>query len=103
MAVARSLESRNSIAIKDGLNLWLEYNSRLLKWQEKLGFPVVKCASDNALMKAKLKALLRVLELDADKNLEFFDAGLQTVPQAETDELPSDVQQVWEGLLARAL
>ncbi|EAP90063.1 hypothetical protein OA2633_07614 [Oceanicaulis sp. HTCC2633] len=103
MAVARSLESRNSIAIKDGLNLWLEYNSRLLSWQEKLGFPVVECASDNALMKAKLKVLLNALELDADKNLEFFDAGLQTVQQAETDELPSDVQQVWDGLLARAL
>lgn len=103
MAVARSLESRNSITIEDGLKLWLEYNSRLLSWQEKLSFPVVECASDNALMNAKLKALLSVLELDADRDLEFFDADLQTVQQAETDELPLDVQKVWDGLVARAL
>lgn len=103
MAVARSLESRNGFTIDKGLDVWLAYNSRLLEWQTRLGFPIVECLSDTQAMKAKLQLLLQALDLAPEQSLEFFDAGLQTVQDDPGDVLPEQVQSVWDGLRERAL
>jgi len=103
MAVARSLESRNGFPIEKGLAIWHAYNSRLLDWQERRGFPLVQCLPDTVAMQAKLQALLRALDLSVEQPLEFFDASLQTVREIEEDSLPEPVQTVWSGLLDRAL
>lgn len=103
LAVARSLESRNGFPIEKGLDVWLAYNSRLLDWQARLGFPVVQCVRDNDVMKAKLSALLAALGLEAEQPLEFFDTSLQTVHEGGEIELPVRVRKVWDGLVEHAL
>ena len=41
LAVAKSLKHRNEMPIEQGLQLWAEYNRRLLALSDRLPFPIL--------------------------------------------------------------
>ena len=48
MAVARSLLARNAIPIAEGIGLWQDYNTRLIKKHEQMQFPLIEYSLGDA-------------------------------------------------------
>ncbi|MCW5724837.1 MAG: hypothetical protein KIS81_07750 [Maricaulaceae bacterium] len=100
--VAASLRKRNGFELEKGLSLWALYNRKLLKWRDRLGFPIIPFTADHALMKQKLAALMGQLGLEPADETDFFNPSLLSTC-GETPPLPADVLEVLENLQSRAL
>ncbi len=64
LAVARSLHSRDGISKEDALQLWINYNSRLMEQHQKQRFPIIEYdLSDSAHYLHTMETLVKSLGL----------------------------------------
>lgn len=99
-AVARSLQRRHgSDTVEKWLQLWLVYNSALLRLAVARGFPLIDFDLPAEAYQARLRAIVKELRLP-DGDDEFFDAALRTSQtQAPPDmELPGYIESVYVRL-----
>ena len=98
LAVASSLYARDRIPMDKGINLWLKYNSIILREWRKTPFPIVRFdqsasdylnSVDNLLIKLKFR----------NNGLDFFTPELVHQSAASEENLPKDVNNVWTELL----
>jgi hypothetical protein len=78
LLVARSLQARNGMSLECGVELWVEYNERLLRYWRARRFPILSFDSDDDSFRAKTSALLALLGLArAPGELRFFEPSLR--------------------------
>ena len=93
LSVARSLRDRpRGPTLADGIQLWTIYNSRLLEFQERFGFPVVSFDTSAENLQANLAKIVDELKLPSPSpptSSPFFDPELkhQTPPDDEDPDL----------------
>ncbi len=96
-AVARSLQRRHgSDTIDPWLQLWLAYDSALLRLVEERGLPLIDFDLPAEAYQARLRQIVAELRLPGGDD-EFFDASLRTSQtQAPPDlELPGYIESVY--------
>lgn len=103
--VAQSLFNRSGMNISTGLNLWYEYNRRLLAIVQDRKVPLVDFDMDDADYVREVRAKIKSLGLGLGGNdaaLDFFEPGLRNQVRREADnhELPHKVVQIYDGLKA---
>ena len=98
-AVARSLQRRHgSDTIDPWLQLWLAYDSALLRLAEERDFPLIDFDLPAEAYAARLRSIIEELRLPGAD--DFFDAALRTSQKQLPDaELPTDVSRVYARLL----
>lgn len=101
LAVARSLESRNRMALADGLALWQAYNERLLALHEEEPFPLVSFDAEEQAYLDRLGAVIRQLGLDESAEI-FFEAALRraSAEDHEEESLPQELRELHGRLCA---
>lgn len=95
-AVARSLQRRHgSDTVESWLQLWLVYNSVLLRLADERGLPLIDFDLPAEAYQARLRAIVEELRLPGGGD-GFFDASLRTSPaQAPPDmQLPGYLESV---------
>ncbi|MGE0431356.1 MAG: sulfotransferase family protein [Planctomycetota bacterium] len=104
MAVARSLQHRNGFPLATGLDLWLQYNQRLLAWHDRYGFPLVNFDLDEPEYRLRVASVSHTLGLPApDVQAPFFDRSLRHNDGATDQPLPAAVQAVRDELIKRSV
>ena len=97
LSVATSLNRRNGWSLDQGLDLWRDYNERLLRYQRRYRFPIV--SFDHEPFVPHFERLTRVLDLPAaDARLDFFDPSLRHGVPAVGPPLPAPVQDLYRTL-----
>src|SRR5688572_4782315 len=76
LAVAGSLVRRNGGTLERWLELWSYYNSRLLQYHARFGFPMICFDLEPAEYESELRRVIDALELSAPAELRFFDHAL---------------------------
>jgi hypothetical protein len=95
LAVAQSLTHRNLFTREQGLQLWLEYNRRLLDYYHRFRFPILHFGSDADEFRQDLCALIEELGIRPPASgTEFFDPALQHFEPAADADLPAEVSEV---------
>ena len=86
LAVARSLHDRSGMPRDQGLELWYQYNRRLIRQYRKGAFPLLCFDDQQAEFERKLRSALDEIGLDTrDWQGEFYDRQLKS---AQGDEEP---------------
>jgi hypothetical protein len=89
MAVARSLENRGGMPLAQGLDLWAQYNLRLLELHEAHEFPIVSFDLPQEAYEKSVERVARQFELPAPERSRFFeDEHRHEVPQNGDDLAP---------------
>lgn len=102
LAVARSLERRNGMSIEQGLQLWAEYNRRLLAFSDRLPFPILCFDLDACDFEQQLRDAVSGLGLEAEGNeFGFFDPALRHENEEQDQPLPANVAKLYAALQAR--
>ncbi len=97
--VIQSLSNRNHFPTHKSLALWKTYNERLLLYYKNLNFPVISFDLPEALYKAKVKKLLKLLDIESDnKAIRFYDSELRHDDRAPEIDIPQDVARIYEEL-----
>jgi hypothetical protein len=95
LAVAQSLTHRNLFTREQGLQLWLEYNRRLLDYYDRFRFPILHFGPDADEFRRDLCALIAMLGIRPPASgTEFFDPALQHFEPAADADLPTEVSEV---------
>jgi hypothetical protein len=103
LRVARSLQSRNDLALDAGLALWRAYNDRLVEIHRRRPFPIVCFDEEPATLEAKLREAGDAVGLGPAKDGEpFFTDDLRNAA-AEGGSVPSEIQALYEQLRRLAL
>jgi len=99
MAVASSLNKRGKIPLEDGVQLWYDYNKRLLKEYKKKPFPLLCFDWDERTLQKKLNQAASDLDLgNIPKGEEFFSAKLRHHDFSNTNDLPWKVRRLYQKL-----
>lgn len=111
-AVALSLQKRSGFTIAKGLNLWREYNSRLISALNQIQLPTVLVDYDHLVrhLESDLHGLLGLLGVDLamdemQHRIEgFFEPDLNHNPVEKfaSHPLPGKVMEIYEALQARS-
>jgi len=103
--VAPSLQSWQGSSLKQGIDLWVYYNKKLLSYYCAHKFPIVSFDTDEKVFRHKLLQVLNQLGLPiSPERLRFFDPVLRNTSVKHPDlELPSHVSQLYETLNEAAL
>jgi hypothetical protein len=102
--VARSLQERNKIDFFRGLEMWHQYNTRLLVWKKRLDFPLIEFTSsseDFTQTLAKLCSFLRLSKPLQAQEFKFQDFQLRHQNRT-TQELPTKLSKLYEELKLNA-
>lgn len=103
-AVAQSLTSRNLFSRQRGLELWYQYNRRLLAYRERHPFPVICFTNDPDAFREQLRQLMEYLAIDMPRSgFAFFEPDLQHHQLASSQNLPAHVADVYRQLQDIAL
>jgi hypothetical protein len=103
LRVAQSLQSRNNLPLDQGMELWRTYNERLIGIHDQETFPVVCFDDEPGTLEAKLREAGEALGLSpATAGEPFFTDELRTSP-AEGEQVPADVESLYQELRGRAL
>jgi hypothetical protein len=103
--VAGSLSARNGFSLEKSLDLWRQYNERLLKIHSETPFPVIEFHSSADLLRAKLSELVEMLRLPrvpSPSELSFFEDGIRR-NEAAGVRLPAAIEDLYCKLQAIAL
>jgi hypothetical protein len=102
-SVAQSLHNRSGMPLGQGLELWYQYNRRLLRQYRAQPFPVL-CFDDEAdLFLAKLRGSMAAVGLlAADWQGEFYAPELKTARVGKPVALPWHVRRLYRKLLRLA-
>ncbi len=99
LAVAKSLTHRNLFTPEQGLQLWLEYNRRLLGCYHRSRIPILYFSPDPSEFRRDLHAQIPALGLRLPASgPEFFDPALQHFSDSLDDELPAEVAELLSEL-----
>lgn len=99
LKVAESLHTRSGMHRQQGLELWYQYNLRLLQHYRRRSFPLLCFDDEQAVFMAKLHRVLSGLGFDAGQwRGEFYEPALKTAEPAEPLPLPWKVRRVYEKL-----
>jgi len=100
MAVAMSLQKRDSLPIEQGLQLWIQYNERLLKLHRAYNFPIVEYDLSNYDEYCENIGNLAA-EIGLNKNIDgirrFVISTLQTARPA-SNEVPDQCRELYSNL-----
>jgi hypothetical protein len=103
LRVARSLETRNQMALDESVSLWRAYNERLLEVWRAEPFPLVDFDEEETVLREKLIRAGRMIGLDEPPPDEpFFLEELRQSP-AEGPPLPAEVEALHATLRELAL
>lgn len=103
MEVALSLQKRNNIPLEEGLQLWLQYNRRLLKLQIEHDFPLVEFSKNDKATREGIGKAATWLGLQSLEGTSFFEPGLRHFDTTEDHSLPEEVQSTFAELQARKI
>lgn len=102
LLVAKSLNARNDMPLKEGLKLWKSYNTKLYSYLQKDEFPLISFDADKHEYKSAVRRISTYFGLPETANDDepFFDHTLKHQKLTElTDELPSDIGKLYENLV----
>jgi hypothetical protein len=104
LAVAQSLARRNKMPVEKALNLWADYNRRLLQYRRRYQFDLIDFDLPFPDYAAKLDIMAKRLGLAGQgEGFRFFEASLRR-NRAEPDEpLPEEIAALHAELLREAL
>ncbi len=104
VAVAASLRNRNGMPHEQGLDLWYEYNRRLLRVHTGRPFPVLCFDEAPDDFQEKLYDVLKEMGFDAAAwRGEFFDEALRSAESGERMEIPWRVRRLHRKLQKLAI
>jgi hypothetical protein len=96
--VAESLRRRGGGAVDDWLDLWVQYNRRLLAQNEAARFPIVRFDVGVPAYRRSLMAAIDRLDLQVPVQMEFFDPLLRHHEAPPQVQLPEHIAQLYELL-----
>jgi len=98
--VAQSLQARDGFSIEQGIDLWVQYNEKLLTYYDRYQFPILSFDTDEQVFRNTLSNLLRQLDLPTSpEQFTFFDPILSSTKVQDLDgSLLKHVSQLYEHL-----
>jgi hypothetical protein len=103
LKVAQSLNRRNQLDLRAGLELWSTYNERLIRLHSEEPFPIVSFDETPDTLNAKLHRAGELIGLSGTPDGEpFFAEELRTSP-ATGEALPPEVVSLYDELRRLAL
>ncbi|MFT7218863.1 MAG: hypothetical protein ACI8Z1_000475 [Candidatus Azotimanducaceae bacterium] len=101
--VALSLNQRDGLALKDGFELWRQYNVQLLRWITEFEIPLVDFDLNDENYRRDVASKLGRVGLSGADSETFFDASLRHQSSVELDHasLPEHILDVYRELKAR--
>jgi hypothetical protein len=100
-AVAQSLNRRSGMPMKEGLELWLKYNRRLLAYHRQYLFQLISFDLHESEYRIAITALLTNLGLTVPASgFSFFSSDLRHIQIKEDAGLPREVTKVYQDLKA---
>lgn len=101
--VAQSLNARNEkLSLDSAVDLWVEYNSRLLALRERESFPLLHFAPREMDMAQRVKNLAQSLGLPNSQAIDFYDADLVNQEDFQRLDLSPQAVELYEALLSQA-
>jgi hypothetical protein len=99
LAVARSLSNRSGMPVEQGLELWYQYNRRLLRQYRESTFPVLCFDDEQEIFQQKLRTILSEMGFDASAwQGEFFDENLRSAHKESEGTLPWKIHRLYRKL-----
>lgn len=97
--VAQSLARRSDqFTLDDGLQLWLDYNSKLLNQLQQQPFPLISFDYSSAIYTQKTNEIVSNLFPNSNiSDIDFFDSSLRTPPN-NSHEIPLAVEDCYTEL-----
>ncbi|GHD31959.1 hypothetical protein GCM10007053_15560 [Halioglobus pacificus] len=103
-AVAKSLESRSGMSRAQAIELWSDYNRRLLNQWKGRQFPLLCFDEPEEVFHSKLDVALDRLGLpELPKSMKFWEDSLRTSQRYEAARLPIKSWLLYKALKARSL
>ncbi len=100
LAAASSLVNRDGMDLKKALNLWVIYNTQLLKLQQEKSFPLISYDVDEVEYKTNLARIVADLGLSfAIEDEPFFDGALRHENADEFESLDEEIKSVYTQLV----
>mgnify|MGYP001820469600 FL=1 len=106
MKVAASLAKRGGvlhIPPERGIQLWRQYNARLLQLKEQLDFPILDFDSDATTYLQKVSKVAEMLGLANAREADFFDDTLRQSSSRHDAPLDEQTSTIYEALKAACL
>lgn len=90
-SVVKSLKSRGSIDMVQGMFLWRSYNRKLLEIWDRTPFPIVSFDANDQQYRASLKKLAMYLQLpDCEGGNDFFESSLRHQEPSHAEAMMED-------------
>lgn len=98
--VAQSLHRRNDFPIKKGIDLWCQYNQRLIHYHKLLNFPIISFDEEAADFNRKVSNIIFRLGLNPySAKMTFFDPSLRnTEVKQEQYDLSDKARYIYGNL-----
>lgn len=101
--VAMSIHRRNEFTLEKSVQIWQQYNERLLAQASRLDFPIIEYVNDEDAMRSSLRKLMAHLSIPVeDEALSFFKTDYKNYALPDVD-LPEAVTALYQALKARAI
>ncbi|WP_133300655.1 sulfotransferase family protein [Seongchinamella sediminis] len=99
LAVAQSLAKRSGMPTDQGLELWYQYNRRLLRQYREAPFPLLTFDDEQSCFQRKLQRALTNLGFDAGAwQGEFFDESLRSAHRESEGAMPWKIRRLYRKL-----
>lgn len=96
--VAESLQKRGGGSIEEWLDLWVQYNGRLLALHQSEPFPIVRFDLGEQAYRRSLMAAMDRLGLRVPARLTFFDPLLRHHESSSQFQMPERITRLYEAL-----
>jgi len=104
LAVVESLRRRGGMPRSQALDLWYQYNRRLLREHDRLQFPLLCFDDSGAVFQQKLTAVLAGMAFDVSGwQGDFYEPELKYAEQGMEGKLPWKVIRLYRKLRKRAV
>lgn len=104
LAVVESLRQRGGMPRAQALELWYQYNRRLLREFRRAEFPLLCFDDSQEQFQQKLRDALAEMAFDGSSpDGEFYDSGLKTADENMAGKLPWKIRRLYRRLQKRAL
>ena len=98
-SVAQSLHNRSGMPLEQGLELWYQYNRRLLMQYRQGSFPILCFDDEPDEFQRKLQRVLHKLGFDAHGGEgEFYDQVLRSADRDSSEALPWNIRRLYRKL-----
>ena len=101
VSVARSLQTRNGFSIEKGMELWLEYNRRLLDLCRTGFVPLVSFDTTKELYDRRIDQIAGIIGLPKDRDsrgASFFEPDLRASSRIADVAIPRQIAETLEEL-----